>query len=69
MSTLCPAPCGGCSLPILQDYTSTSVEELRGHFMGVKVDLIEKKTLKPAIGRHILQEVIPVCHRPHCHRY
>jgi len=27
---------------------------------GVPVDLVEKQTLKPAIGRHILQEVIPV---------
>jgi predicted nucleotidyltransferase len=26
----------------------------------VKVDLVEKKSLKPAIGRHILQEVVPV---------
>jgi hypothetical protein len=32
MSTRCPAPCGGCALPSLQDDTSTSVEELRGHF-------------------------------------
>jgi predicted nucleotidyltransferase len=26
--------------------------------LGVKVDLVEKCTLKPAIGRHILQEVV-----------
>jgi len=24
--------------------------------LGIKVDLVEKNTLKPAIGRHILQE-------------
>lgn len=26
--------------------------------LGVKVDLVEKQTLKPYIGKHILQEVI-----------
>ncbi len=28
--------------------------------VGIKVDLVEKGALKPAIGRRILQEVIPV---------
>lgn len=28
--------------------------------LGVKVDLVMKKTLKPALGRRILQEVMPV---------
>ncbi len=28
--------------------------------LGVKVDLVEKETLKPYIGRRILQEVVPV---------
>ncbi len=28
--------------------------------LGTKVDLVEKSTLKPAIGRHILEEVLPV---------
>lgn len=28
--------------------------------LGVKVDLVEKRALKPAIGRHILQEVKPL---------
>ena len=28
--------------------------------LQVKVDLVEKETLKPAIGRHILSEAIPV---------
>lgn len=28
--------------------------------LGVTVDLVMKETLKPAIGRHILQEVVPV---------
>jgi len=26
--------------------------------LGVKVDLVEKKALKPHIGRHILEEVV-----------
>lgn len=33
--------------------------EIRG-FAGVKVDLVLKRTLKPAIGRHILSEVVYV---------
>jgi predicted nucleotidyltransferase len=28
--------------------------------LQVKVDLVEKDTLKPAIGRHILAEAVPV---------
>jgi len=26
--------------------------------LGVKVDLVEKTTLKPRIGKHILEEVV-----------
>ena len=26
--------------------------------LGVKVDLVEKRALKPAIGKHILEEVV-----------
>ncbi len=28
--------------------------------LGVRVDLVEKRGLKPAIGQHILAEVVPV---------
>lgn len=28
--------------------------------LGVKVDLVEKEALKPAIGQHVLQEVVLV---------
>jgi hypothetical protein len=28
--------------------------------LGIKVDLVMEKTLKPTIGRHILEEVVPV---------
>jgi predicted nucleotidyltransferase len=34
-------------------------DEIRG-LAGVKVDLVIKRTLKPAIGRHILSEVVYV---------
>jgi hypothetical protein len=36
------------------------IENSLGDLLGVKVDLVEKSTLKPAIGRHILEEVLPV---------
>lgn len=28
--------------------------------LGIKVDLVMKKAIKPHIGRHILEEVVPV---------
>ena len=28
--------------------------------VGIKVDLVEKGTLKPAIGRRVLEEIVPV---------
>ena len=34
-----------------------ALEQYLSDLLRVKVDLVEKKTLKPAIGRHILQEV------------
>ena len=37
-----------------------SLEQHLSDLLGVKVDLVEKKILKPAIGRHILREVVPV---------
>ena len=37
-----------------------SLEQHLSDLLGIKVDLVEKKTLKPAIGRHILQEVVPI---------
>ncbi|HEX9868941.1 MAG TPA: nucleotidyltransferase family protein [Candidatus Tectomicrobia bacterium] len=37
-----------------------ALEQHLSDLLGIKVDLVEKKTLKPAIGWHILQEVIPV---------
>lgn len=37
-----------------------ALENYLSDLLGVKVDLVERKTLKPAIGRRILQEVVPV---------
>jgi len=36
------------------------LEHYLSDLLGVKVDLVEKSGLKPAIGRHILEEVRPV---------
>jgi len=36
------------------------LEHYLSDLLGVKVDLVEKKGLKPAIGRRILEEVVPV---------
>lgn len=36
------------------------LEEYLEGLLGVKVDLVSKKALKPRIGRHILKEVIMV---------
>ena len=47
------------------DRTPTLLEfvDLQYHLsdlLGVKVDLVMKRALKPAIGRRILEEVVPV---------
>ena len=36
------------------------MEHYLSDILGVKVDLVMKDALKPAIGRHILKEVLPV---------
>ena len=36
------------------------LEHFLAELLGVKVDLVMKDALKPAIGRHILEEVVPV---------
>ncbi len=36
------------------------LEERLSKFLGVKVDLVSKRALKPRIGRHILKEVVAV---------
>ena len=41
-------------------FTFLELEEYLSNLLGVKVDLVSKKALKPTIGRYILQEVIPV---------
>lgn len=37
-----------------------ALEHELGDLLGVKVDLVMKDALKPAIGQHILREVVPV---------
>ena len=37
-----------------------ALENYLSDLLGVKVDLVEKDALKPAIGRHILREVVPI---------
>lgn len=41
-------------------FTFLDLEEYLGQQLGTKVDLVTKDALKPAIGKHILQEAIPV---------
>jgi predicted nucleotidyltransferase len=41
-------------------FTFLELEEYLSTLLGLKVDLVSKKALKPTIGRYILQEVIPV---------
>ena len=36
------------------------LENRLSDWLGVPVDLVEKKGLKPTIGRHVLQEALPV---------
>ena len=36
------------------------IENSLSETLGVKVDLVERSTLKPAIGRHILEEALPI---------
>ncbi len=36
------------------------IENELSDLLGVKVDLVEKKGLKPYIGKRILSEVVPV---------
>ena len=38
----------------------TQLERNLGELLGRKVDLVMKSALKPHIGRHILEEVIPL---------
>lgn len=37
-----------------------TLEDELSDALGIKVDLVEKSALKPAIGRHVLAEVVPV---------
>jgi hypothetical protein len=41
-------------------FTFLDLEEYLKELLGIKVDLVSKKALKPRIGQYILQEMIPV---------
>jgi uncharacterized protein len=36
------------------------LENRLSDILGIKVDLVEKQTLKPRIGKHVLEEVVQV---------
>jgi len=44
--------------PTLLEYAH--LEHYLSELVGIKVDLVVKKTLKPNIGRYILAEVVPI---------
>jgi len=41
-------------------FTFLDLEEFLTGLLGIKVDLVSKKALKPRIGKYILQEIISV---------
>jgi predicted nucleotidyltransferase len=45
---------------VLSLFDFVEIEHYMSDLLGVKVDLVEKSTLKPAIGRHVLEEVLTV---------
>jgi uncharacterized protein len=47
--------------PHMTLFTYVGIENELSDYLGVKVDLVHKKGLKPAIGRYILREVVEVC--------
>lgn len=57
----------GSDLDILVDFDKTPslfqfirLENYLSKLVGIKVDLVMKDSLKPAIGKRILEEVVPV---------
>lgn len=57
----------GSDLDILVEFYETPslfqfirLEHYLGELLGTKVDLVMKDALKPAIGRQILKEVVPI---------
>jgi predicted nucleotidyltransferase len=42
--------------PKMSLFRFIALENYLSDLLGVKVDLVEKQTLKPAIGRHVLEE-------------
>jgi len=59
----------GSDLDVLVEFEESAVlslldfiglENYLSEALGVKVDLVEKNTLKPRIGKHILEEVVNI---------
>ncbi len=46
--------------PFFEKFESVQLENYLSDVLDVRVDLIEKQSLKPAIGRHILKDAVPV---------
>jgi hypothetical protein len=53
-------------VPPRADCSSVShgFEQYPGNLVGVKVDLVLKVVLRPAISQHILKELVPVSNFP-----
>jgi hypothetical protein len=58
---------GGSDLDVLIEFFETpslfeflEVEQYLSDLLGVKIDLVMKNGLKPRIGRHILDEIVPI---------
>ncbi len=41
-------------------FTFLELEEYLGEVLGLHVDLVSRKALKPHIGKHVLEEVVPI---------
>ena len=57
----------GSDLDILVEFSKIpgmlrflDLERELSHLLGVSVDLVQKEALKPAIGKRILEEVVPI---------
>src|SRR4030042_7051153 len=42
-------------------FTFIDLEDHLSEVLGIKVDLVSKKALKPHIGRNILRELVTIC--------
>ena len=45
---------------LIDRFEFQELEEYLSPILGLRVDLVSRKALKPHIGKHILDEVVPV---------